>query len=79
MYVDHVRERRSEHLELKFTTGCAGSPVKEITHQLAPAELEEVYSELAASDGGMDAGHRSANRIVGAHGDTGKVGAYEEG
>ena len=69
----------SERLSLKITTGCAGSPIKEFAHRLAPAELAQLYAEFAANRGNADARHRFVHKIVGAHVDDGEAGTYEEG
>ena len=67
-----------ERLSLKITTGCAGSPIKEFAHRLAPEELERLYADFAANRGTPDARHRFVHNIVGAHVDDGEAGTYEE-
>ena len=68
-----------ERLLLKITTGCAGSPIKEFTHRLAPEDLERLYSDFAANRGDAAAGHQFVRNIVGGRTDDGEAGTYEEG
>jgi hypothetical protein len=55
-----------ERLSLTITTGCAGSPIKEVPHRLAPEELERLYVELAANRESVEARRRFVQRIIGA-------------
>jgi len=67
-----------DRLQLKITTGCGGSPIKEFKHRLAPEELERLYAEFAAHRRDAEARHQFVHRIVGASTDEGEAGAYEE-
>jgi hypothetical protein len=67
-----------ERLLLKITTGCAGSPIKEFTHRIAPEELERLYADFAANHRDADA-CQFVRKIVGGRADDGEEGTYEEG
>jgi hypothetical protein len=68
-----------DRLQLKITTGCGGSPIKEFKHRLAPEELERLYAEFAAHRRDAEARHLFVHRIVGGRADDGEAGTYEEG
>jgi hypothetical protein len=68
-----------ERLLLKITTGCAGSPIKEFTHRLAPEDLGQLYTDFAANRAGTDGRRQFVHAIVGARADDEEAGTYEEG
>lgn len=69
----------TKRLHMKITTGCSGSAIKEFTHDLSPAELQDIYDQFLAQQASQEARREFARRVVGGRGDRDEEsGTYEE-
>lgn len=67
-----------ERLYMKITTGCSGSSIKELSHELSPAELQALYDEFVTQRRSEKARREFARRIVGARDRDQEAGTYED-